>query len=91
MPKKPSVKISAQLPTSLIERNRPKLKPITTQVHFDSESSDGVINLSSQLRMEAQEQASQVRGYDEDHVSILTNESVIAQVNQILDANSQKK
>ena len=56
---------------------------------FGSESSDGVIKLSSQLRNVAQEQASRMRGYDEDHVSILSNESVIAQLNEILDANSQ--
>jgi len=56
---------------------------------FGSESSDGVIKLSSQLRIVAQEQAKQVRGYDEEHVSILSNEAVIAKVNEILDSNSQ--
>ncbi|MGI9308137.1 MAG: esterase/lipase family protein, partial [Gammaproteobacteria bacterium] len=57
---------------------------------FGSESSDGVIKLTSQLRAEAQEQAVHTWGYDEDHVSILSNESVIARVYQILDTNSGK-
>jgi uncharacterized alpha/beta hydrolase family protein len=51
---------------------------------FGSESSDGVIKLSSQLRHDAQLQASLVRGYDESHVSILSNADVIKLVNEIL-------
>ncbi len=56
---------------------------------FGSESSDGVIKLASQLRDAAQKQAHMVRGYDEDHMSILSNQSVIDTVNEILNANSQ--
>ena len=52
---------------------------------FESGSSDGVIKLSSQLRHEAQVQAVLVRGYDEDHVSILSNPQVIKFVHGILD------
>ena len=52
---------------------------------FESGSSDGVIKLSSQLRHEAQVQAVLVRGYDEDHVSILGNPQVIELVHGILD------
>ena len=55
---------------------------------FGSDSSDGVIKLTSQLRNAAQEQASMVRGYDESHVSILSSEVVIEKVYEILDANS---
>ena len=51
---------------------------------FGSESSDGTITLSSQLRMAAQEQSKTLRGYDEGHVSILSNESVADTVNQFL-------
>lgn len=51
---------------------------------FGSESSDGVIKLTSQLRHEAQDQAVLVHGYDEDHVSILSNEMVLKQVYDIL-------
>jgi pimeloyl-ACP methyl ester carboxylesterase len=54
---------------------------------FGSESSDGVIKLSSQLRQEAQTQASLVHGYDENHVSILSNELVLKQVYSILDSD----
>jgi pimeloyl-ACP methyl ester carboxylesterase len=53
-----------------------------------SESSDGVIKLTSQLRNAAQEQAFAVRGYDESHVSILSSDPVIAKVYEILNANS---
>jgi pimeloyl-ACP methyl ester carboxylesterase len=53
-----------------------------------SESSDGVIKLSSQLRDDAQIQSTLVRGYDENHVSILSNRQVIDLVNDILDSNT---
>jgi hypothetical protein len=39
--------------------------------------SDGVIKLTSQLHDAGQEQAQSMRGYDEDHVSILNNAAVI--------------
>ena len=47
---------------------------------FGSGSSDGVIRLTSQLRDAAQEQAQMVRGFDETHVSILSNQTVISKV-----------
>jgi hypothetical protein len=56
---------------------------------FGSESSDGVIALTSQLRHAAQDQAVFVHGYDEDHVSILSNEMVLQQVYAILDSASE--
>jgi pimeloyl-ACP methyl ester carboxylesterase len=43
-------------------------------------SSDGVIELSSQLRDEAQNQADLIRGFDEGHVSILHSDAVISSV-----------
>jgi hypothetical protein len=49
-----------------------------------SESGDGVISLTSQLRAHAQEQARTLRGYDEGHVSILRSEAVIGEINEIL-------
>ena len=48
-----------------------------------------MISLSSQLRVAAQEQAKMVRGYDEGHVSILSNENVIGTIAKILDAAGQ--
>ena len=56
---------------------------------FGSESGDGVIKLTSQLREAAQNQAVLVHGYDENHVSILSNDLVIQQVYDILASNSQ--
>ncbi len=56
---------------------------------FGSESSDGVIALSSQLRPAAQDQAVLIRGYDEDHVSILSSEAAVNKVHQILAESSQ--
>ena len=56
---------------------------------FGSESSDGVIALSSQLRPAAQDQAVLIRGYDEDHVSILSSEAAVNKVHEILAKSSQ--
>lgn len=44
---------------------------------LDRESGDGVIPLRSQLAMEAQLEAQLVRGFNEDHESILLNEAMI--------------
>lgn len=47
-------------------------------------NSDGTITLKSQLHPEAQQQATRVIGFDEDHVSILRAADSIALVNQLL-------
>jgi pimeloyl-ACP methyl ester carboxylesterase len=47
-------------------------------------SSDGVVQLASQLRPEAQEEASSLRGYDETHTGILDSPAVAAHLNEIL-------
>lgn len=47
-------------------------------------ASDGVVQLVSQLRPEAQEEALSVRGYDETHRSILESPAVSAHLNEIL-------
>ena len=49
-------------------------------------SSDGVIELSSQLRSEAQEQATWMRGFDEGHVSILHDEDAVGSVFNLIDS-----
>ncbi|MDH3613146.1 MAG: hypothetical protein OEU90_10755 [Gammaproteobacteria bacterium] len=54
-----------------------------------SESSDGVIKLSSQLRDAAQQQAQTVRGYDESHLGILNSEAVITEIKGILSRSAQ--
>jgi hypothetical protein len=58
------------------------------QDSISSQSSDGVIRLSSQLRSAAQDQATSVRGFDEGHVSILHSDDVIQNVNSILTRQS---
>jgi hypothetical protein len=50
---------------------------------------DGVILLTSQLRDAAQEQAQMGRGYDETHVSILSNQTVISRVYRNLSQPKQ--
>lgn len=49
-------------------------------------SSDGVIQLSSQLRSEAQEEAAWMRGFDEGHVSILRDETAIGSVFDLIES-----
>ncbi|MGR5150651.1 alpha/beta fold hydrolase [Photobacterium swingsii] len=49
---------------------------------LNAESSDGVISLSSQLRPSAQLQAETVFGFDDDHVTILSNPNMH---NQLFD------
>jgi len=50
-------------------------------------NSDGVVSIASQLKPTTQSKASLVRGFDEDHVSILTNEEVIGLVQTLLKEN----
>ncbi len=50
-----------------------------------SGSSDGVILLNSQLRTEAQKQATVQRGFDEGHLSILHNDIVIGNVLRLIE------
>jgi len=56
---------------------------------LSSQSSDGVINLSSQLRDAAQDQARMIRGFDEGHVSILHSDAVVSNVNELLRLSAQ--
>jgi pimeloyl-ACP methyl ester carboxylesterase len=51
-----------------------------------SGSSDGVVAVSSELRPEAQDEARSLRGFDEDHTSILRSAEVAAYLNGILAA-----
>lgn len=48
---------------------------------------DGSVSLASQLRLEAQEQAKEIRGFDNGHVSILSSKEVLAKLFGILDDN----
>ena len=52
-------------------------------------SGDGTIPLDSQLPSLAQEQAASLRGFDEDHLSILTSAQVGAYLNRILSETAE--
>jgi pimeloyl-ACP methyl ester carboxylesterase len=53
---------------------------------FHGSSGDGVVAISSQLRLEAQEEARSLRGFDETHTGILSNPAALARLNEILAA-----
>ncbi len=48
-------------------------------------NTDGAVSLKSQLIGPAQQRAVQIRGFDEDHVGILSSKEVIEYLNQILE------
>jgi hypothetical protein len=47
---------------------------------------DGTVSVASQLRKEAAQDAVEVRGFDEDHVSILSSRAALSAARTILDA-----
>jgi hypothetical protein len=53
-------------------------------------SGDGVIPLESQLRLEAQAQATAVRGFNDDHMSVLVNPEVHRYINAILSETTAR-
>jgi pimeloyl-ACP methyl ester carboxylesterase len=73
-------------------------KPLSERIEYhmlfafdDGGESDGVVALLSQLRVEAQAEAEQVRGYRATHVGSLKAEAVTAQVMRALDRCAGKK
>jgi hypothetical protein len=54
-------------------------------------SSDGTVDVSSQLRPEAQQQAVQVRGYDETHMSVLNSDAVVQELSDVLERPSARR
>jgi hypothetical protein len=54
------------------------------------DNTDGAVALRSQLATPAQDRAGQVRGFDEDHVSILGAPLVIERLNAILEARRRR-
>lgn len=53
---------------------------------FKGNSGDGTVAIGSQLREEAQQEAHSIRGFDEDHTSILRCPAASAHLNKILKA-----
>lgn len=48
------------------------------------ENNDGTVELASELDLRAQAEADKMFGYNEDHGSILYNESVLSKINDLL-------
>ena len=48
------------------------------------ENNDGTVELASELDLRAQAEADKMFGYNEDHGSILYNESVLSKINHLL-------
>lgn len=57
---------------------------------FSGENTDGTVTLSSQLFMQAQEEAARVVGIDATHVSILSDTNTIRKLNQLLEQHGRK-
>ena len=56
-----------------------------------TDSGDGTIKLTSQLRWEAQSQADSLRGFDEDHLSILDADVVIDYIQSLLNDSQRQR
>jgi hypothetical protein len=52
------------------------------------ENNDGAVELSSELDVRAQSGVRWIRGYDEDHESILTSPELIAQLNRLMSTET---
>ena len=51
----------------------------------DGQSGDGHVLLEKQLRIEAQKEATSMRGFNEDHISILSSKETADYINTLLD------
>ena len=56
---------------------------------ISAESSDSVVPLRSQLRPKAQKQATQLAGFDQTHVGVLSDPSLLARVKGILSSQDK--
>ena len=52
----------------------------------DGQSGDGRVSLEKQLRSEAQKEARSIRGFNEDHISILNSKETAEYINTLLEA-----
>jgi len=53
---------------------------------IDNEAGDGTVSLASELRHEAQEEATRLYGYEKSHMDILTTPEMLKTVNGLLDS-----
>ena len=58
---------------------------------LSKESGDGTVPLDSQLPYAAQAQAASLRGFNEDHLSVLTSAEVGSYLNLILSGNAETR
>lgn len=71
-------------------------RPVDVDHHlffgFDNDgsgaSSDGVIDMSSQLRLEAQREATSISGFNDTHVGLLKNDYLLNELKRFLDERS---
>lgn len=55
---------------------------------FGAENTDGTVTLKSQLSSQAQDEAIEIRGFNQTHVGILNDESIVDKLHQIFNAAS---
>jgi pimeloyl-ACP methyl ester carboxylesterase len=67
-----------------VRRMIPDSIPYHMLFGFGGKSGDGIVAISSQLREEAQVEAESIRGFDEDHSSILSSPAAIEYLKGIL-------
>jgi len=53
---------------------------------IDNKAGDGTVSLSSELRPEAQEEATRLYGYEKSHMDILTTPEMLKTVNGLLES-----
>lgn len=70
----------------LYARPLPQATQYTLFFGFDRDNSDGVVQLSSQLRREAQREATRVLGFETTHTKILADKTVCAELNRAVEA-----
>ncbi|MBW8182802.1 alpha/beta hydrolase [Shewanella nanhaiensis] len=58
---------------------------------LNRQSGDGVISLASQLDMRAQQEAELIRGYDEDHLQILSNKQLQQNIAEFWEETETKR
>lgn len=71
---------------TLFKPQLPKHLPHHLAFSFRGNGDDGVVTIKSQLRHEAQESATSIRGFDQDHMGILSDELSAAFFRATLDA-----
>ncbi|MGK0155499.1 MAG: pimeloyl-ACP methyl ester carboxylesterase [Neolewinella sp.] len=75
---------------TLFDPQLPKNLPHHLAFSYRGNGDDGVVTIKSQLRPEAQESATSIRGFDQDHMGILSDEASAAFFRATLDAAERR-